>query len=219
MLGRVVTWWRSLFHRPTPPVGSKPCEKCGRPATVSEYRPSPDGPGVERHFCEACARRTLWVPNPAGQGVIEPVAGGAAEVPVEVERIIFTGSDQQMLILREVGGSRCLPFTTGYIEAAAVWWTLKGEPSPRPLTHQAWVDTIASLGAKVRSAVVVARRGDTYLGELRLDRNGVPAIIDLRPSDAMLVALRSGAPFAFAEPVLAADSVPQPEPAEPDNGL
>src|SRR5262249_33144341 len=61
-----------------------------------------------------------------------------------------------------------------------------------------------------------ARRGNIYFAELRLLRDGVPTIIDVRPSDAMLVALRSGAPFLFAEPLLVPDSVSEPEPAEPD---
>lgn len=213
MLRRVVTWWRSLFHQPTPPAGSKSCEKCDHTATVFEYRARPDGSGVDRHFCEACARQTLWVPSPAGQGAAEP-ADGAAEVPVQVERIIFTGSDMQLLVLREVGRLRRLPFSIGYVEATAVWWALKREPSPRPLTHQAWVDTVAALGAQVQSAVVVARRGGTYFAELRLVRDGLPAIIDVRPSDAILVALRAGVPFSFAEPLLASDSISEPEPAE-----
>jgi uncharacterized protein len=216
MFGRFVTWWRTLFRRATPAAASKPCEKCGRPATMFEYRASPGGPGAERHFCKACAQRTIWIPNPAGQGAVEPPAGRAAELPVEVERIIFTGSDQQLLVLREVGGPRRLPFGTGCFEAAAVWWTLKREPSPRPLTHQAWADTVAVLGAVVKSACVVARRGDTYFAELRMLRDGVRATVDVRPSDAMLVALRAGVPFLFAESLFAADSVSEPQPAEPD---
>jgi bifunctional DNase/RNase len=139
-----------------------------------------------------------------------------AEVPVLVERVLFTGSEMQLLVLREVGGPRRLPFGIGYVEATAVWWALKREPSPRPLTHQAWVDTVAALGAKAGSAGVVARRGGTYFAELRLVRGGAPAVIDVRPSDAILFALRAGVPFFFAEPLLAADSVSAPEPAEPD---
>jgi bifunctional DNase/RNase len=155
------------------------------------------------------------VPSPAGEGVVEPAVRGAAKVPVHVERVIFfTGSDMQLLVLREVGGPRRLPFGLGYFEATAVWWTLKGETSPRPLTHQAWVDTVAALGASVQSAVVVARRGEAYFAELRLARDGVPAIIDVRPSDAILVALRAGVPFSFTEPLFGADSVSEPEPAE-----
>jgi bifunctional DNase/RNase len=171
---------------------------------------------VERHFCEACARRTLWLPNPAAQGAVEKPAGVVAEVTVQVERVLFTGSDMQLLVLREAGGPRRLAFGIGYVEATAVWWTLKREPSPRPLTHQAWVDTVAALGAEIRSAGVVARRDDIYLAELRLVRDGAPAIIDVRPSDAILFALRAGVPFSFTEPLLAADSVSEPEPAESD---
>ncbi|WP_161968092.1 bifunctional nuclease family protein [Fimbriiglobus ruber] len=132
-----------------------------------------------------------------------------------MERVIFTGSDWQLLVLREIGGPRRLPFGIGYVEATAIWWMLKAEPISRPLTHQAWVDTVIALGAKVQSAVVVARRGDTYFAELRVVRDGVMSIIDVRPSDAILVALRAGVPFLFSETLLTADSASGPEPAEP----
>src|SRR5687768_8623344 len=87
MFGRFMTWWRSLFRRL--PAGAKACEQCGRPAAVFEYRAGEGGSGVERHLCEACARRTLWVPCPPQQSADEPPAGGA-EVPVEVERVLFS---------------------------------------------------------------------------------------------------------------------------------
>jgi len=136
------------------------------------------------------------------------------EIPVEVERVIFDGRyDEQCLVFREVGGSRRLLFVTGAFEAAAIRHALKGEPTSRPLTHQGWVDTVAALGATVQSAGVIARRGDTYFAEVRLLHNGVSAVVDVRPSDALMVALRAGVPFLFVEPLITADSVSEPEPA------
>ena len=214
MLFRSRAWCQSLLHRPATSARSKPCERCGGRATVFEYRAGPNDQGRERHFCDACARRTLWVPKTPSLGEVVPTSADAVVVPVEVERIIFSGADWQTLVLREVGGLRRLPLSVGYVEATAVWWALKREPCPRPLTHQALVNTVTALGATIRRADVVARRGDTYFAQLRLDRDGTTSTIDMRPSDALLVALRADVPFLFVEPLLAADSVSEPEPSE-----
>ena len=92
MFRRVASWLRSLVGQPVTPVASRLCEKCGRPAVVFEYCPSREGAGSERHYCEACAKRALWIPNPTRQGSLDTHADALKEVTVEVERIIFSGS-------------------------------------------------------------------------------------------------------------------------------
>jgi bifunctional DNase/RNase len=125
---------------------------------------------------------------------------------------MFPGANEQLLVLREADGPRRLSVIIGYHEATALWWFLKQEPCSRPLTHHAWVDTVAALGGSIAPACVVARREGTYFAELRLLREGQPVTIDVRPSDALLVALRAGAPFLFADSLWATDAVSEPEP-------
>jgi bifunctional DNase/RNase len=214
MLRRVASWWRSLVRRPATSTATPVCRKCGRPSAVLDYHASRDGVGTDYYYCDPCSRRTLWIPNPTRQGAIDPPVNGAAEVRVEVERVLFFfGSDWQMLVLSECAGPRRLSFITGYCEAVAIWCALKKDPTPRPLTHQAWLDTISAVGVRVESASVLSRRGDTYFAEVRLLCQSSLVKIDVRPSDALMIALRAGVPFTFAEGLLAADAAAEPEPA------
>jgi bifunctional DNase/RNase len=131
-----------------------------------------------------------------------------------VERILcYSGSTNQHIILRDAQGQRRLTLTTGYFEAAALWWLMTGESNPRPLTHEAWLGTVISLGYKVESACVHDRREDTYFAEIRLCRGGEIVRVDVRPSDALLLSLRAGVPFCFTEQLLARCAVSGPEPA------
>src|SRR5437879_3709605 len=104
MYQHVASWLRSLVGRPDAPASTRRCEKCDRPAAMIEFRPSRETVGSERHFCLPCARRTLWIPNPMRQGAVIPAEEGAAEVPVEVERMLISGSDEQLLVFRETEG-------------------------------------------------------------------------------------------------------------------
>ena len=106
-----------------------------------------------------------------------------------------------------------MSFKTGYFEASALWWFFKGVSLPRPPTHDAWVSTVFALGWKVRSACVSDRREDAYFAEIRLFREEAEVKVDVRPSDAIIFALRAGVPLSFKEKVLAAYGVSEPEPA------
>src|SRR4051812_33819532 len=58
-------------------------------------------------------------------------------VQVELKRIIITeASDQQVIYLKEVTGERAFPIVIGSTEAIAIDRRLKGQPTPRPQTHE-----------------------------------------------------------------------------------
>jgi len=206
--------WRTRRGRISIDSRIKNCEKCGQAAVVFEYRPSPEGSGSERYFCESCARKTLWIPNPGHQHPAEAPDGCVTEIRVEVEKIIyFSDADEQLLVLREIGGQRRISFTTGCYEATAVWRALKREPSPRPLTHQAWINTVVALGARIQSTCVVSSKEATYFAEVRLIHGGERIMIDVRPSDALMFAIQSGVPLLFVNGLLAVYGILDPEPA------
>jgi len=130
-----------------------------------------------------------------------------------IEKILWSEATEKLLILREVEGARRLSFMTGYFEASALWWFIKGASIPRPPTHDAWVNTVLALGWKVRSACVFDRRQENYLAEIRLFREQTEVKVDVRPSDAIIFALRAGVPLYFKEKVLTAYGISEPEPA------
>lgn len=153
----------------------------------------------DAHFCEACSGPALNQAYPLGA----TPTSLSGEVRVELERLIISEiHDHQVVIFREVEGERRLPFALGIFEATAVDYTLKGLTFPRPLTHDSWLATVEALGAKMQAACIHDVREQIYFAELRLDRGGELIRIDVRPSDALTLALKAGAPILIADRLL-----------------
>ena len=85
----------------------------------------------------------------------------------------------------------------------------------RPLTHDLLLNTILALGAKVDCIVITDIADNVYYAELRLLQGEKELRIDCRPSDAIALALRAGAPIFVEQKVLEqAIAVPQEEDPE-----
>ena len=131
-------------------------------------------------------------------------------VEVEVAFISMeAGTGIPILILKEKAGNpkRILPIWIGQPEAASIQWKLKGESPPRPMTHDLMQNIIERLRAKVvsvcvHSLVPAQRDAGTFLGQINIAVNGQILEIDSRPSDAIALALRCGAPIYVAEPII-----------------
>ena len=110
-----------------------------------------------------------------------------------------------VVLLREPRGGDVVLIHIGSSEALAILLGLREIPVPRPMTHDLLVDLIASLGGRLERVMVDALEDSTYLGvlELRLEDRDEPVYIDSRPSDALALAVRTGAPILVAPAVLA----------------
>lgn len=112
-----------------------------------------------------------------------------------------------MVLLREVGGSRYLPIWIGAAEASAIANAQSGVVPPRPLTHDLMVDVVAGLGERLVSVHITELTEGTFYAVL----NFTEAQISSRPSDAIALALRTGADILCAEDVLDEAGVEIPE--------
>jgi uncharacterized protein len=111
-------------------------------------------------------------------------------------------------ILRESEGRRrILPILIGSPEASAIHMALEGITPPRPMTHDLIVELIRSTGAELRQVVVTEIVEHTFYAEMHLARDGAEIVVSCRPSDAMAVAARTGAPIFAAEALLDAVAV------------
>ncbi len=121
-----------------------------------------------------------------------------------------------MLLLREQEGRhRLVPIYIGNPEATSIHYALEGVVPPRPLTHDLFVQAIEALGAQIVRVVVTEMREHTFYAELHLSTASGPLVISARPSDAIALAVRSGAPlFAADELVDEVGQEPAPEPEE-----
>jgi bifunctional DNase/RNase len=124
-------------------------------------------------------------------------------VPLELIGVrVEIPANTPMLLLREVEGrQRLLPIYIGSPEASAIHYALEGVVPPRPLTHDLFLNTLAELGATVTQVVVTEIRDRTYYAELHLATATGGTVISARPSDAIALAVRCGAPM-FASDAL-----------------
>jgi uncharacterized protein len=111
-------------------------------------------------------------------------------------------ANQPIVLLRETGGTRYLPIWIGAVEATAIAFALQGVETPRPLTHDLFVDVLGETGVTLEAVHVTDLRDGTFYAELHLRRGESAWTVSARPSDAIALAARFE-----AVPVLAAETV------------
>lgn len=124
-------------------------------------------------------------------------------IEVAVSRLgVDASSKAFVLILEEVEGDRTLPVWIGPNEAESIAAHLNDIKRPRPMTHDLIQSIISGLGGLLRRVQITKVMDKTFFGEMHITRGGQNVIIDSRPSDAIAVAVRLGAPIFVAESVL-----------------
>ena len=109
---------------------------------------------------------------------------------------------QRVVILKEKMAERYLPIWIGPAEADAIAVKLQGVNVPRPLTHDLLSSVIDTLGAKINSIIVNDLKNDTFYAKIILNVDGGQIEVDSRPSDALALAVRAGAPIYVDDSVL-----------------
>lgn len=115
---------------------------------------------------------------------------------------ITAPSSAPLLLLKEREGERVLPIGIGLLEAQAIAMPLQGVKPPRPMTHDVFADVIANLGGHLRRVEVTDLTDNTFHARLTIEQSGQERAIDIRPSDAVALAVRTETPIFVAEAVL-----------------
>jgi len=127
-------------------------------------------------------------------------------VPVQVLGVAVDARMQPVVLLAPVNaadGPRVIvPIWVGSQEAASISVAVEGEVPPRPLSHDLMARLLEATGAVVDRAEVTRISDGTFYAELVLTIGGGRTVIDCRPSDAIALASRVGAPLFVAESVL-----------------
>ena len=111
-------------------------------------------------------------------------------------------SNMPIIILKSESGEEVLPIWVGIFEANAIAMQMESIVSPRPMTHDLLKNVIEGLEATIRRIEITDLKENTFFAVISLDRDGQDLQIDSRPSDAMALALRAGAPILVHESVL-----------------
>jgi len=118
-----------------------------------------------------------------------------AFIEIEVKGVRLDAIGQNpLVILADKEGKKALPIWIGLLEANAIDKELKRIPSARPMTHDLLYSILGQAQVKVKEVKIVDLRDNTYFATLflTLDKNLIE--VDARPSDAIILALKSKAP-------------------------
>ena len=107
-----------------------------------------------------------------------------------------------IVVLKDTDNQRVLPIWVGPVEANAIALQIENVAPPRPMTHDLFRRLVAALRAAVSRVVITDLKGSTYYAYLEVLRDGERLFIDARPSDALAIALRTGAPVFVTPSVL-----------------
>ena len=143
-------------------------------------------------------------------------ADPAADVAVHVEHVAFDAtSGAPVVLLEEDRGGRVLPILIPVAAARSIASEMNEVVPPRPNTHDLAKSLLDHLETRIERVVVTELRGGTFFAVIVIRANGRRIEIDSRPSDAIAIALRAGAPVFVRESVLDEAGEVPPD-AEPD---
>ncbi|MDR3111338.1 MAG: bifunctional nuclease family protein [Planctomycetaceae bacterium] len=108
----------------------------------------------------------------------------------ELARIVISEiNNQQVIYLREVGGSREFPIVVGIFEATSIDRRVKQSSTPRPLTHDLIINLVELFGGQIQDVYIHTLEGETYFASLRISTSNEIKELDIRPSDAVAIAV------------------------------
>lgn len=108
-----------------------------------------------------------------------------------------------LVLLRDSEEMNFLPIWIGIFEAASIAMELQDVHPPRPMTHDLLKSVTDGLGAKVKRIVINDVKEGTYFASIEIEKeDGKSVSIDSRPSDAIALAIRVGAPIFVSEVVM-----------------
>jgi len=102
-------------------------------------------------------------------------------------------SGQFVVLLEEIDGNRLLPIWIGRGEGESILIKLQGVQLPRPITHDLMVNIVKRCDSVIKKVVITDLQENIYFAKIFIEKDGDVLGVDSRPSDAIAVALRSGA--------------------------
>jgi uncharacterized protein len=107
-----------------------------------------------------------------------------------------------IVILKDLEEKDVLPIWIGLLEASSIATAIENITTPRPMTHDLLKNILDELGAKIVKIEVNDLKDNTYFALLHMEVNKKRLVIDSRPSDAIAIALRTGASIFVDESVI-----------------
>ncbi|MEI7747051.1 MAG: bifunctional nuclease family protein [Actinomycetota bacterium] len=126
-------------------------------------------------------------------------------VKLQAVRVDFQSSTPVLFLQEVVAPKRSLMVFIGAPEATAIAYALQGVEVPRPMTHDLLAQVMELADISISAIVITELRDGTYFAELQIELHDEPQVISARPSDAVALAVRTGAPLFVSDELMAAE--------------
>jgi bifunctional DNase/RNase len=137
-------------------------------------------------------------------------AGSLTQLTVVGVRVQLP-SQQPIVLLKEESGDRYLPIWIGAVEATAIAFAQQGIVTARPMTHDLLRDLLEAFDRPLETVTISALRDGIFYADLSF---GGGVTVSARPSDAIALALRTGAVIRSEASVLAEAGIAIPDEEE-----
>ena len=104
-------------------------------------------------------------------------------------------SNTPIIILKSVKGDQAVPIWIGLLEATSIASALRDIKFDRPMTHDLFKNFIDNLEMVVSKVEVCDLKDNTFYARIFFASKDKSFDMDARPSDAIAIALRFGAPI------------------------
>jgi bifunctional DNase/RNase len=130
---------------------------------------------------------------------------------VEVRAVITDPSTQSpVVLLQPLETKILLPIWVGHFEGQAIAMAAERIEAPRPLTHDLLLSVMKAADLAVEGVQIHTLEENVFFASISVVGEGNSErakMIDSRPSDAIALALKAGAPILVSDSVLAAAQV------------
>jgi bifunctional DNase/RNase len=120
-------------------------------------------------------------------------------------------SNQPIVLLKIKGGEKYLPIWIGTAEASAIALAHQGVEPPRPLTHDLLLGILDKFHGEISQISIDSLESGVFKASIKFTNQEV---VDARPSDALVLALRASAPIYCQEQVIESAGIDVPDDQE-----
>jgi len=125
-------------------------------------------------------------------------------IEMELNKIVIDEKrHDQLIALKEKGGTRVLPIIIGLNEASAIKLKISGFNPPRPMTHDLIYTMLNDLQATIDKVIIDKLEESTFHAKIVIKTSGGELkTIDARPSDSIALAVRFHAPIFVEDEII-----------------
>ena len=129
-----------------------------------------------------------------------------------IERLVYSWKAPWLIrvVLKEKDANRRLVIGVDFVVGDAIVHALEPLSLPRPLPHDLIAALLTTLHGTIRHVVITELKEKTFHAKIVLDHSGGSQELDARPSDALVLAIKTKAPI-FVEEALFALALTQQE--------